>query len=427
MRAGIVTNGVILRGLRGSMRKFKRRQRHSLPFGLLLAVVGALLLPAVFAPRANAEVDANFSWVGGTSVWSNGANWSPGGPPGAADTALFDRVFFSEPNLTVGDSVGTLHMTTGVVQNVIISGATLTITGLGISGTGILVDNTNAFTLTITASLSIGNSQAWTNNSGNLFTVSGNVNLNGSAVTVNGTGDTLISGNVSGMGSVSDLIKEGSGTLTLTGTNTYSGGTAVTGGTLLVNNAAGSGTGTGAVAVSGSGTTLGGTGIISGPVIVAAGANIAPGNGGNNTAILQTGALTLSPTANFRVDINGTTAGNGYDRIQVNTGGVLILNSNLVVTVGTTLSIGQTFTILDKVVVGAIVGTFAGIPQGSTVTGSNGTVFSVSYTGGDGNDIVLTVVAAPVPEPSTWVGGALAIAGLAFTQRRRLRKMPIRR
>ena len=36
------------------MRKFKRRQRHSLPFGLFLAVVGALLLPAALAPRANA-------------------------------------------------------------------------------------------------------------------------------------------------------------------------------------------------------------------------------------------------------------------------------------------------------------------------------------------------------------------------------------
>jgi PEP-CTERM motif len=96
-----------------------------------------------------------------------------------------------------------------------------------------------------------------------------------------------------------------------------------------------------------------------------------------------------------------------------------------VVTVGTTLSVGQTFTILNKVAGGAITGTFA---QGSTVVGSNGTVFSVSYTGGTGgNDIVLTVVAAPVPEPSTWIGGALAVAGLAFTQRRKLRKLIPRR
>ena len=57
------------------------------------------------------------------------------------------------------------------------------------------------------------------------------------------------------------------------------------------------------------------------------------------------------------------------------------------------------------------------------MVGSDGTVFSMNYDGGDGNDIVLTVVAAPVPEPSTWIGGALAIAGLAFTQRRRLRKL----
>ena len=155
---------------------------------------------------------------------------------------------------------GLWELTTGVVQNVVISGATLTIRGLGISGTGILVDNPTADTLRITANLSVTNSQAWTNNSGNLFTVNGNVALGGNAVTVNGTGDTLISGDVSGMGSVSDLNKDGSGTLTLTGTNTYGGGTAVTRGTLLVNNTSGVGTGTGDVTVSNAGTTLGGTG-----------------------------------------------------------------------------------------------------------------------------------------------------------------------
>ena len=67
------------------------------------------------------------------------------------------------------------------------------------------------------------------------------------------------------------------------------------------------------------------------------------------------------------------------------------------VTVGTTLSLGQTFTILNKVSGGAITGTFAGIPQGGTVVGSDGTVFQVSYTGGDGNDIVLTVVSRGGP------------------------------
>ena len=381
------------------MRKSKRRQRHSLPFGLFLAVVGALLLPLALAPRANAEVDANFSWVGFTAAgWNNPGNWSPsGGPPGPGDTAVFNQAFPNQPNLTTGVTVGTVWMTTGVVQNVTISGpGTLSLSGLGILGTGILVDNPNTATLTITANVGINNSQAWTNNSGNLFTVSGNVALGGNAVTVNGTGDTLISGNVSGMGSVSDLNKDGSGTLTLTGTNTYGGGTAVNGGTLLVDNTSGVGTGTGAVTVSNAGTTLGGTGTI-GTTSVGAGANIAPGNGGNNTGILTTGALTLAFTSNFRVDINGTTAGTGYDQINVAAGGVTITGSNLVVTVGTTLSLGQTFTILNKTAGGAITGTFAGIPQGGTVVGSDGTVFSVSYTGGNGNDIVLTVIAGGGP------------------------------
>src|SRR6185503_1280423 len=108
----------------------------------------------------------------------------------------------------------------------------------------------------------------------------------------------------------------------------------------------------------------------------------------NTTAILTTGALTLAATSNFRVDINGTAVGTGYDQINVATGAVTVTNSNLVVTVGTLLTNGQTFTILNKVAAGAITGTFAGIPQGGTVVGSDGTVFQVTYTGGTGNDIV---------------------------------------
>ncbi len=404
------------------MRKLKRRQRHSLPFGLFLAVVGALLLLAAVAPRANA---ANFSWTGiQSSQFSLPNNWTPGGgPPGPGDTAVFNQVFANQPNLTVGQTMGTLWMTDNVIQNVTISadpGAVLNLSALSMLGTGILVDNSNAFTLTITANVSLGSiDQAWTNNSGNVFTVSGNISLGGNGLTVNGTGDTLISGVIAGVANGSTLTKDGSGTLTLTGNDTFTRGTTVNNGTLLVNNTAGSG----AVTVNGAGSTLGGTGTISGTVTVNAGANIAPGNGGNNTAILNTGALTLASTSNFRVDINGATAGSGHDQLNVATGGVTITGSNLVVTVGTTLSVGQTFTILNKVDAGAITGTFAGIPQGGTVVGSNGTVFSVSYTGGDGNDIVLTAIAAPVPEPGTWIGGTLAIAGLAFTQRRRLRKL----
>jgi len=483
------------------MRKFKRRQPHSLPFRLFLAVGGLLLLLIAPAPRANAgstgdrdfedplgsrprpapelpsqaqgvltnqplasnynptivlnvapggqpggfqpqQVDANFSWTGAANTtWNNAGNWSPSGPPGGNDTAVFNSAFSNQPNLTADAVVGTLLMTNSVAQDVTISSslaAILTIGGSGIPGIGILIDSGSAFTLTITARVGIDSSQAWTNNSGNLFTVSGTTLALGEAntLTVNGTGNTLISAVINDAGGMgSGIIKDGSGTLVVTGHNTYTGGTTVNSGTLLVNGRGD--LGTGAVTVNNSGT-LGGDSTT--PIIVrgtfddarnrltvAAGANLAPGNGGNNTAVISVHALTLEPASNFRIDINGTSPGTGFDQLVLTGSGnnrFVITNSNLVVSVGTTLSVGQSFLIGQRTSGGSIRGEFA---QGNSVVGSDGTVFSISYIGGDGNDIVLTVVQAPVPEPSTWIGGALAMAGLAFTQRRRLRKLPIRR
>jgi len=64
-------------------------------------------------------------------------------------------------------------------------------------------------------------------------------------------------------------IKEGAGTLTFSGANTFAGTTVVSNGRLLVNNTTGSGTGTSMVSVS-SGATLGGTGTIDGNTTIAA-------------------------------------------------------------------------------------------------------------------------------------------------------------
>ena len=384
------------------------------------------------------QVDANASWTGAiSSIWSVPGNWTAGGPPNANEVASFDRAFANQPIITASTAVGELHMATGVAQNVTLSNSAaqiLTIEGVG--GTGVLIDNASAFTLTIDARIGLDASQAWTNNSGNLFTVSGATLSLGedNLLTVNGTGNTLISSATDGAGGMgSAIIKDGSGTLTVTANNSYSGGTTVNGGTLLVNGRGDLGDGN--VTVNNSGTLGGNT---TSPIIsfgvfgngnahltVAAGGSLAPGNGGNNTAVITVNALTLEPASNFRIDINGTTPGIGYDRLVVTASGnnrFVITNSNLVVTVGTTLSVGQTFLIGVRAAAGPITGQFA---QGNTVTGSDGTVFVISYAGGpDGNDIVLTVIqASPVPEPSTWMGGVLAIAGLAFTQRSKLRKL----
>jgi hypothetical protein len=54
-------------------------------------------------------------------------------------------------------------------------------------------------------------------------------------------------------------------------------------------------------------------------------------------------------------------------------------------------AIGQAYTIIDVEDPSPIVGTFAGLPEGGSFT-SRGVRFAISYTGGDGNDVVLTVV-----------------------------------
>ena len=143
----------------------------------------------------------------------------------------------------------------------------------------------------------------------------------------------------------------------------------------------GSGTGSGNVFVNNALTTLGGTGTIAGRAIVNAAANLAPGNGGHTTAIFTVGMLTLLPTSNFRIDINGTTAGTGYDQLRVSgaggPAGAIITLSNLLVHVGTTLTVGDQFTIAHHR--RGFQGEFA---QGSTVVADNGDVFSVNYAGG---------------------------------------------
>jgi autotransporter-associated beta strand protein len=87
------------------------------------------------------------------------------------------------------------------------------------------------------------------------------------------------------------LVKSGSATLTLTGTNTFTGGTTVNSGTLCVNNVAGSGTGTGDLEIF-SGATLTGAGFIGSSTTIDNGATLAPGNPSGTLTI--TNNLTLN-------------------------------------------------------------------------------------------------------------------------------------
>ena len=97
-----------------------------------------------------------------------------------------------------------------------------------------------SFDLTFTGTLTSNNNRSLTNNldAGKTLTL-GNVNLSNNAsartLTVTGTGNTKISGTISNGPAISgNLTKNGTGTLTLSGANTYTGTTTVSQGTLAL-------------------------------------------------------------------------------------------------------------------------------------------------------------------------------------------------
>jgi autotransporter-associated beta strand protein len=116
-----------------------------------------------------------------------------------------------------------------------------------------------------------------------------------------------IAGAIGGPGS---LTKAGNGTLYLTASNSYAGGTFLNTGTTRANNLAAGGlaTGSGTVTIN-SGATLGGNGSV-GAVVVNSGGNISGGSTGSVPATLNTGAETWNAGGGYLVAFNlasGTT------------------------------------------------------------------------------------------------------------------------
>jgi autotransporter-associated beta strand protein len=75
-----------------------------------------------------------------------------------------------------------------------------------------------------------------------------------------------------------------------------------------------------------------------------------------------------------------------------------------------TSATGNAFTIISNGG-GAVTGTFAGLPEGSTLV-ANGRTYQITYVGGDGNDVVVTdiTVGGPTPTPTATVVAPTATA-----------------
>ena len=156
----------------------------------------------------------------------------------------------------------------------------------------------------------------------------GNVNLAAATLTEGNLGlNDTISGIISGSGG--GLVKNGGGTLTLSGDNSYTGATAVEQGVLLVNGDQSAATGAATVDA---GATLGGAGTLGGSVSVADDGHLTSGATLDSVGELTMGSLTLSQNAllDFQFGQSGTPGGALNDLLTVN--GDLNLDGQLNIT-----------------------------------------------------------------------------------------------
>ncbi|MEI7923958.1 MAG: Ig-like domain-containing protein [Planctomycetota bacterium] len=237
--------------------------------------------------------------------------------------------------------------------------------------------------------------------SGSGYNISGNaIRLNSSVVSSQSSGPDMVNLNVSFLGtspainvttptadltwggmltSAFPLSKTGAGSLTLQNSVTFNGSLVASAGT-LINNASLNG----GLTVN-SGATLGGQG---GSVsLTAVGGTITPGASGVGQ-IRSIGDLTLDTNTSFQPTLTVPSPGTGYGQIQA--GGLISLgNALLLPNLGANAVLISPFTVINNTGSSPISGTFKSLAEGASLpVGSNN--FSITYVGGDGNDVVLT-------------------------------------
>ena len=193
-----------------------------------------------------------------------------------------------------------------------------------------------------------------------------------------GNGSNTINGIIQNGSSAASLTVQ-SGTWTLSNAHTFSGATTVSGGTLALS------------------------GSLVSPLTVNAGTFAPRGTPATS------GPLTLNAGGTIQIRINGSTVGTQYD--QLTTTGDATLNGALDLIAAPGLAAGSTFRILNKGSAGSVAGTFAGKPEASTFS-DDGYTWIISYVGGDGNDVALTL-ATPAQSWRFTYFGTIANTGTA--------------
>lgn len=280
---------------------------------------------------------------------------------------------------------------------------------VGRQGAGIL--NINSGGTVTSSTLEGGNANSQVNFNGGTLrltrvgsnTSSNRINLGAAGGTIEtGEGNQLtLQGAITGEG---ELRKSGAGTLILTTTNQYTGGTVVEEGKLLLND---SYTLNGVLSVEDGGILANaGTSGITGNVTIGSGGLLSPGNNGSVGTLQLANALELQAWSVLNIQINSALSNSLVDVL-----GTVELEGLLSITLGSgfTALASDSFVILrGESITGQFVNT-----TGNVIHTSEGR-FDVVY----GSDTV-TLTNFTVPEPGSFVLAAATLGISAFSRRRR--------
>ena len=279
---------------------------------------GTLILSGVNTYTGGTTISAGAIQVGNNSAVGTGPVTLDGGAfqAGAAGLAFSNAFAINTTGGTIDTQANSLTIS-GPIQNGNGTTGALNKAGSGtlvLSGTSSYTGATNVNAGTLQAgkanafapvsAFAVAGGAALDLNSFNQtigsLTGAGNVALGTAALTTGGDNtSTAFSGGISGTGG---LIKVGTGTFTLSGTNNYSGATTVNAGMLQVN---------GAIANSATtvndGAVLSGTGTV-GALTVKSGGSFAPGPIGAPGSMTVAGNLAFQSGAIYLVQVNPTTA-----------------------------------------------------------------------------------------------------------------------
>jgi autotransporter-associated beta strand protein len=385
----------------------------------LLTTTAAVALLAALPARAQ---DATWSTAPGSSNFNTAANWTPA-------TVPTGTAFFGASNTTsiafqafTTTSVGTLQFNPGAPAYSFTTENGFS-TSISITGTGIVNNSSNAPTFIIGNQTNIffrnastaGNATIITNaggltafvdsatggdarfitTAGGAFDITslssggmtagsiegaGTFSLGPNQLTVGSNNlSTEVSGVIRGTGG--SLIKIGTGIMTLSGINTYTGPTTVNAGVLIVNGSIASSS----LTTVNSGAALIGSGTV-GSTVVNSGGFLVPGPVGTPGAMTVAGNLALQSGAFYIVQVNpgaaATTNVSGTAALAGTVGAIFLPGSYMT----------HSYTILSAA--GGLTGTFdalrtAGLPAGLAA--------SLSFTG---NTAVLNLTAQLVPGPT---------------------------